>query len=194
MNFLGHLYFSNNDPQLMYANLLGDSVKGKDYSHLPQKIQDGVKLHRIIDHYIDTHPVVLELLRELYEVLPKISGIAVDLYFDHLLARNWSSFHEKSLKEFVEDFYAIEFETPKQYSYQFDFMIGKMKEFNWLYEYRNHSGLTQACSGLSRRISFENALAKAPEIFIEREESIKLAFNKFMCDAIPFFESYFKGN
>lgn len=194
MNFLGHLFFSNNDPQLMYANLLGDSVKGKDYSHLPQKIQDGVKLHRTIDDYIDTHPVVLELLRELYEPLPKISGIAVDLYFDHLLARNWSSFHNQDLKEFVQDFYAIEFETPEQYSDRFDFMIGKMKEFDWLYEYRNHSGLTQACSGLSRRISFQNALAKAPDIFLEREESIELAFNKFMSDAVPFFESYFKEN
>ncbi|MEJ6599444.1 MAG: ACP phosphodiesterase [Crocinitomicaceae bacterium] len=194
MNFLGHLFFSNNDPQLMHANLLGDSVKGKDYSHLPQKIQDGVKLHRTIDNYIDTHPVVLELLRELYKPLPKISGVAVDLYFDHLLARNWSSFHEKSLKEFVKDFYAIEFKTPEQYSYRFDFMIGKMKEFDWLYEYRNHSGLTQACLGLSRRISFENVLAKAPEIFLECEESIELAFNRFMSDAIPFFESYFKEN
>ncbi|NRA10342.1 MAG: DUF479 domain-containing protein [Crocinitomicaceae bacterium] len=194
MNFLGHLYFSNNDPQLMYANLLGDNIKGKDYSHLPRKIQDGVKLHRTIDNYIDTHPVVLELLRELYNPLPKISAIAVDLYFDHLLARNWSKFHNQDLKQFVEDFYAIEFETPEQYSYPFEFMIGKMKEFDWLYEYRNHSGLTQACSGLSLRISFENALGKAPDIFLERKESIELAFNKFMSDAIPYFESYFKNN
>ena len=98
------------------------------------------------------------------------------------------------MKEFVDDFYAIKFETPKQYSYRFDFMINKMKEFDWLYEYRNHSGLTQACSGLSRRISFKNALVNAPEIFLEREESIELAFNKFMSDAIPFFERYFKKN
>ena len=33
----------------------------------------------------DNHPEVKYLLRNLYPYLPKISGIAIDLYFDHLL-------------------------------------------------------------------------------------------------------------
>ena len=194
MNFLGHIYFSNNDPQLMCANLFGDYVKGKNYSHFPKKIQEGIKLHRTIDDYIDTHPIVLDLLHELYEPLPKIAGIAVDLYFDHLLAKNWSSFHDINLYDFVQDFYSIKIENGDYYSEEFYFMLGKMKEFNWLYEYRKHSGLTKACTGLSRRISFENALAKAPDVFLEKEQSIELAFNKFMSEATPYFNSYFKNN
>lgn len=194
MNFLGHLYFSNNDPQLMYSNLLGDYIKGKDYSNLPQHLQDGVKLHRTIDNFIDTHPVVKELLHELYEPLPKISGIAVDLFFDHLLARNWDSFHNVNLKDFVQNFYAVEIVDSEYYPAEFKFMISKMKEFDWLYEYRNHSGLVYACSGLSKRISFENRLAFAPDVFLEKEKSIELAFNNFMADAIPYFENYFKEN
>jgi acyl carrier protein phosphodiesterase len=93
MNFLGHLYFSNNDFELMQANLFGDFVKGKDYTHLPLKLQEGVTLHRKIDHYIDHHPAVLDLVHLLHDDLPKVAAIAVDIYFDHLLAKNWSKFH-----------------------------------------------------------------------------------------------------
>ena len=178
----------------MYANLMGDYVKWKDYTHLPLKMQQGVKLHRTIDNFIDTHPIVKDLLHELYEPLPKISGIAVDLYFDHLLAKNWSSFHQQGLNEFTQDFYAVKRDNLEFYSTNFNFMLDKMKELNWLYEYKNHSGLTQACSGLSRRISFDNKLAEAPRVFLDKEESITLAFNNFMSEAIPYFEKYFRGN
>lgn len=176
----------------MYANLMGDYVKGKDYTHLPKRLQEGVKLHRTIDNFIDTHPIVLELLRELYEPLPKISAIAVDLYFDHLLAKNWDSFHNQNLKEFTQDFYNVLPDYQEHHPEHFKFMLAKMKELDWLYEYRNHSGLTYACSGLSKRISFENKLASAPAVFLEKKESITLAFNSFMSEAIPYFENYFK--
>jgi acyl carrier protein phosphodiesterase len=194
MNFLGHLYFSNGDVQLMHANLLGDFIKGKDLSRFPEIIRRGVKLHRTIDNYIDTHPLVKELLHELHEPLPKISGIAVDLYFDHLLAKNWSAYHSQDLYQFVQDFYHSTSEHAEHQSVEYNFMISKMKELDWLYNYRTHEGLTYACKGLSRRISFENSLGLAPDVYLEKEEVITLAFNKFMAEAIPYFEDYFKNN
>ena len=81
MNYLGHLFFSNNDLELMYANIYGDFIKGSKLSHHPKIIQKGVKLHRSIDSYIDNHPKVLNLKKTLTKDLPKISGIAIDLYF-----------------------------------------------------------------------------------------------------------------
>ena len=178
----------------MYTNLLGDYIKGSDYSKYSEKTQEGIKLHRTIDNYIDTHPIVKNLLHELYEPLPKISGIAVDLYFDHLLARNWNQYHDASLFDFVQKFYAIKPEHSEDHTAHFNFMIDKMKEMDWLYAYRKHEGLVYACTGLSKRISFENALAKAPEIFLEKEASIELAFKQFMQEAIPHFKDYFKNN
>lgn len=194
MNFLGHLYFSNGDVQLMHANLLGDYIKGSNLSAYPEIIQKGVKLHRTIDNYIDTHPIIRELLHELHGPLPKISGIAIDLYFDHLLARNWRKYHDQDLKEFVKLFYASSANHMTFETREYQFMMDKMKEFDWLYNYRTHEGLTYACTGLSKRISFENSLWKAPDVFIEKEELITLTFNKFMKEAIPFFENYFKKN
>ncbi len=85
MNFLGHLYFSDNKQELMLNNLFGDFVKGKDISRYPIEIQQGITLHRKIDNFIDRHPLVLELSHKLFADLPKVSAIAIDLFFDHLL-------------------------------------------------------------------------------------------------------------
>ena len=79
MNFLGHLYFSNNNLDLMVANLFGDFCKGKSYLSYPIETQRGVLLHREIDSYIDNHAEVLAIRKELYASLPKVSGIAIDL-------------------------------------------------------------------------------------------------------------------
>jgi acyl carrier protein phosphodiesterase len=183
MNFLGHLYFSNDDTFLMKANLYGDFIKGKDISHLPEKIQEGVRLHRKIDDYIDTHPAVIELLHKLYEHLPKVSGIAVDLYFDHLLAKNWKLFHKKDFEVFIYDFYATIDDSIELFSKDFHFMLTKMKEINWLYSYQFMYGLEKSSEGVSSRISFPNNLSKAPEIFLKLETEITNAFHIYMEDA-----------
>lgn len=190
MNFLGHLYFSNNEPQLMVANLFGDFVKGRDLSKYPSLIQKGIILHREIDSYIDQHPTVLNLMHQLYETLPKISGIAVDLYFDHILAKKWNDYHTTNLDDFIQNFYNTEIDFPEYYTEEFLFMISKMKEMNWLHYYQFQEGLVKACDGLSRRISFENKLKEAPIVFQTKQKIIEECFELFMDDAIPHFKDF----
>jgi len=194
MNFLGHLYFSNNDLDLMYANLQGDYIKGKDLSHLPEIVQRGSYLHRTIDNYVDTHPSVIELLHMLYPHLPRISGIAVDLYFDHILARDWSKYHDKPLRLFIDEFYQHKPYFVDSFSPDFQFMLEKMKEYDWLYQYQYLSGLSRSSGGLSRRISFENNLHQAPQVFAMLQPEIETAFQKYMQSAQPFFEDYIRKN
>ena len=178
----------------MYSNLQGDYIKGKDLSHLPEIVQEGSHLHRTIDSYVDTHPAVKDVLHQLYPHLPKISGIAIDLYFDHLLARDWAKFHPKPLREFIDEFYQYEPKFKDSFSKQYQFMLDKMKEMDWLYQYQYVRGLSSACTGLSQRISFENNLHQAPHVFSMLQTEIESAFNIYMESANPFFEDYFKKN
>ncbi len=183
MNFLGHLYFSRNDTELMAANLLGDFIKGKDLSSYSKTTQRGIFLHRSIDSYIDHHPAVLDLLHTLYKPLPKVAGVAVDLYFDHLLAKNWSDFHEMPFETFIQNFYkSIDFKNP-DFTPDFRFMLTKMMEKNWLFQYQYTYGLQRACMGVSGRISFKNELIHGAEVFETLEKEIKLAFQMYMSDA-----------
>lgn len=190
MNYLGHLFFSNDDIELMYANIYGDFVKGSQLDHHPEIIQKGVKLHRTIDSFIDNHPQVLQLKRTLSKSLPRISGIAIDLYFDHILASNWSNFHPHQLEKFTQIFHQHNFNRLQYSDPKFLFLMDKMKEDNWLRNYQFHEGLDFACKGLSRRISFSNQLYHAPEIFTTFRPKIEQTFYDFMLDAIPFFKNY----
>ena len=183
MNFLGHLYFSNNDFELMYYNLFGDYVKGSDLSRFPDKVQTGLRLHREIDDYIDHHPVVIELLHMLYPSLPKISGIAVDLYFDHLLAKNWMNYHNEPFEEYLSEFYQTVPREKEFFSDDFNFLLSKMIPGRWINQYYDFEGLTIVCQRLSARVPFENVLYQAPEVYFELENEITNAFRLYMTDA-----------
>jgi len=149
-------------------------------------------LHREIDHYVDHHPVVLEMIHELYRPLPKIAGIAIDLIFDHILAKNWSDYHDQPLSEFVQNFYSTAPLHREEYSSEYLFVFEKMRERNWLEQYQYMHGLTKACEGVSRRISFPNKLGEAPLIYEQLSEKIEKTFITFMEDAIPHHESFLR--
>ena len=194
MNYLGHIYFSNNDLKLAKANLFGDSVKGKDYSHFPEIIQQGIKLHRSIDNYIDHHPKVLELIRELRPELPKVSGIAIDLFFDHLLAKHWSNWHSQPLKEFLHTVHTeLEQLDRNFYPADFNLFIRRLCEMKWMNHYAYTEGLDKMCNGVGRRLSFDNALKNGLNVFLRHEQTIENTFNEYMRDANEYFLTYHLG-
>jgi len=188
MNFLGHLYFSENNLELMYANLFGDNVKGRNLEHFPEIVQKGIKLHRSIDNYIDHHPKVLDLMHQLYPELPKVTGIAIDLFFDYLLATNWDNYHPKSYDRFLEEFYTYNPTHWDDYSFEFQEFITKMRTFKWMNYYTKFEGLEKSCEGVSHRLSFPNELKNAPIIYLKHEKIITNCFKEYMIEACTFFK------
>jgi acyl carrier protein phosphodiesterase len=189
MNFLGHIYFSNNNIELMYANLYGDHVKGSDYSRFPEIVQNGIRLHRSIDNYIDHHPVVIELMHKLYPELPKVTGIAIDLFFDHLLAIHWKEYHSEGYFSFLNRFYTYTPQNWDSYSPAFQRLIIAMKEKKWMNYYPAFEGLVKASQGLASRITFPNKLSEASTVFLSRREEIEKCFHSFMIDAKSYFDA-----
>lgn len=196
MNYLGHLFFSKDEPSLMLANLYGDFVKGKDYTYLPEDVQRGVLLHRQIDDYVDHHPKVTELRLMLYKDLPKIAGIAIDLYFDHLLAKQWKFYHNKNLFDYIDSFlsYAL---NPNHLTYKekgfaypqsFIHLLRIINEKNIIKRYVEIEGLAFASTGLSKRLSFPNNLFEAVAVFHQHEKEISATFDDYMTDAIKKFK------
>ena len=183
MNFLGHLYFSGNDKELMLANLFGDFARGSKHKHLPEVIQQGIKLHRKIDFYIDNHPLVKELKFELMSDLPKVGPIAVDLFFDHLLARNWTQFHSTEYTSFLNEFYEHETDYHSHYPAAFLDFMNKLRTHQWMNHYHTKYGLMKSCEGVAKRISFETKLPTAHLVFNQMETEIESTFHGFMEDA-----------
>lgn len=183
MNFLGHLYFSDNDLDLMIANLFGDSVKGNKYLNYSSKIQQGVLLHRKIDFYIDNHYLVKELRLELYKELPKVAGVAIGLYFDHLLASQWKNYHKKPFELFLNEFYLHRSAYENEFDSVFQLFLKRLRDNKWINHYPSQYGLEKVCEGVSKRISFKNKLAEAPQVFLKNKNQIEKVFHQFMRDA-----------
>ena len=70
---------------------MGDFVKGSDYENYPIEIKNGILLHRQIDSFTDAHPIVLKSKKRLHTHYGHYSGIVVDIFYDHFLAKNWDS-------------------------------------------------------------------------------------------------------
>lgn len=189
MNFLGHIYFSGNDPELMHSNLFGDFVKGSDLSSFHPEVQKGIRLHRKIDDYIDHHLEVKLLTRQLSPSLPKVAAIAVDIYFDHFLSKHWHHFHPESLDSFLDKFYTYRINEKQYPNEQFLHMIFRLKRGRWISGYLSLDGVEAACFGVSRRISFPNALINGRMVLENNYTAVEATFFIYMKDAIDYFRT-----
>jgi len=151
MNFLAHAYLSGDDNKVMIGNFIADAVKGNSYTKFPESIQKGIFLHRFIDDYTDNHQVFKSSKKRLQAKYDKFSGVIVDIYYDHFLARNWSKYNNTPLKEFVSDAYSTLidhfFLLPARSKRILPFMVSQ----NWLVGYANFKDLRRVFQGMSIR-------------------------------------------
>jgi acyl carrier protein phosphodiesterase len=107
MNFLAHLYLSADDPEAMVGNLVADFIKGPAIDLLPPGVQAGVRQHRAVDGFTDRHPVVSRSIARIGKSWGWFSGIIIDVYYDHILARDWEQYAEVPLRAFVDHAHAV---------------------------------------------------------------------------------------
>ncbi len=106
MNHLAHFVLAPDDDQARAGTWLGDFVRGSDLSAWPPAIEQAIRLHRRIDSFTDTHALMLDARRSLPAPLRRYAGILLDVYFDHLLIRDWPRWHGVPLKEYCNSVHA----------------------------------------------------------------------------------------
>jgi acyl carrier protein phosphodiesterase len=182
MNYLAHLYLSNNNPNLMVGNFIADHVKGSAIESFSPEIIDGIKLHRMIDDFTDHHPVVELSKARLRPHFRKYATVIVDVFYDHYLAKNWSTYHHQSLMNFADDAYKLlndhEPILPERTKYMLSYMVPQ----NWLYNYREVEGIERALKGLSRRTKFESGMENSPQYLVEHYADFEREFAQFFAE------------
>lgn len=151
MNYLAHIYLSGNNQPLKIGNFVADSVKGKKLLTYPDQIQKGIILHRAIDTYTDTHPVVKTSVHRLFPFYSHYSAVIVDILYDHFLAANWSKYSDIPLEKYVADFYELLNQNykvlPKQVQQFLPFMIRD----NWIFNYATVDGIGKILFQMDQR-------------------------------------------
>ncbi len=171
----------------MHANLFGDFVKGTKLDIYSPFVKEGIILHRAIDTFIGQHETVRKLSRELSADLPKVASVAIDLYFDHFLAKNWHLYHPTPLAIYLDSFYNYVVDPSDFPNDSFLLMLSRLKSDRWISYYRDIEGIGKACVGVSNRISFPNALMNGEDVLVKHYSNIEAAFHLFMKDAIAAF-------
>jgi len=144
MNFLAHLYLSGSNIDIRLGNFIGDHVKGKQILAYPPGVQTGIKLHRTIDQVTDRHEAWKSCREKLRPSYGRWSGVATDVMFDYILAKEWSTYSNRPLKGFTRTFY---FQMLQRYHMLPPAVRGFlpfMIQSNRLYSYSTDEGVTRA--------------------------------------------------
>lgn len=158
MNYLAHLHLGGQRPGQLLGSLYGDFVKGLLQGRWPADIEAGIRLHRQIDVYTDSHPVVLQAKQRFPSERRRYAGILVDLFFDHCLAAHWDDYAEVPLQQFTARVYQVlrdEAELPGKLAQ----IAPRMAAQDWLGSYREFAVMEQVIAGMSRRLSRPEGLA-----------------------------------
>ena len=181
MNFLAHAFLSFDNPEILTGNMIGDFVKGRDYTHLPSEIQKGVQLHRKIDHFTDKHDVFKKSVYRISDTHGKYRFVITDVFYDHFLAENWKTYHKLELKQFTGNTYSTLHNFENHLPEKFKFALGHMEKNDWMYNYQFIDKLEMFVKGISNRSKYG----------INLETSIvdlKSDYNYFKDDFSIFFE------
>ncbi|MGB5404519.1 ACP phosphodiesterase [Robiginitalea sp.] len=181
MNYLAHIYLSFGDPQLSLGNFIADRVRGKDYLNYPKRVQQGILLHRAIDTFTDSHTIPRVSSKRLHPRYHHYSGVIVDIYYDHFLARLWAEYSEVPLEDYTHNFYTLLKDNLDWLPRAIQHMSAYMIADNWLLNYRELEGLERVFQGMNRRTSMKSGMDTAVE-------ELELHYSDFEAEFRPFFE------
>ena len=165
-------------------------MKGRKFNDFEKDIQKGILIHREIDRYTDTHKVVHRSKSVLTEKYRHYSGVIVDIFYDHILAKNWNDYSKKPLLDYTLDVYGILEANHEILPYRVQQMLKYMIPGNWLYNYRSIEGIGQVLSGMSRRTKFESGMENAVNELEEFFDEFENDFRIFFPDLINFVDSF----
>ncbi|MDT0689778.1 acyl carrier protein phosphodiesterase [Salegentibacter sp. F188] len=186
MNYLAHIYLSGNDDNLKIGNFIADSIKGKNFLKFPEPIQKGVVLHRAIDQYTDTHPVVKKSVTRLFSRYSHYSRVIVDILYDHFLAVNWKNYSQTPLEEYTEEFYDLLRENKSDLPKAVQKFMPYMFRDNWLLSYASIDGITKILYQMNHRTKGKSNMDLAVEELEMFYDEFQDEFTEFFADLINF--------
>lgn len=160
MNYLAHLHLGGDAPAQLLGSLYGDFVKGRLQGQYSPQIEAAIQLHRSIDRFTDSHPLVGQALSRFTLTRRRYAGIVLDVFFDHCLARDWALYADQPLERFTSQVYQVLAAEP-QLPGRLAQIAPSMATDDWLGSYREFAVMEHVLRGISRRLSQPRELDQA---------------------------------
>lgn len=186
MNFLAHLYLSQNNANIMIGNFIADHIRGNNYEGFSAEIQQGIFLHREIDTFTDAHPIVRKSKRRLHKRYRHYSGVIIDIFYDYFLAKNWANYSAIPLDIYANSIYAFFDEISVTLPVKSQNFIKYMIEYNILYNYQFKNGIQKVLNGMNQRTKGKSQMNLAIEDLSLFENELEEDFTFFFEDLLEF--------
>ena len=182
MNLLAHALLAGDDEDVRFGNVIGDFVRGAIDPSLPAGVREGIALHRLVDTYTDAHAEVVAARALLEPPHRRYAGILLDVWFDHLLARDWSRHAEGSLRAFSREVQALLLRRAADLPSSMHGFAAYLHRNDLPEAYRERAMIADVLRGLSQRLSRTNPLAHALPAIESRAAPIRRHFEAFFPD------------
>ena len=180
MNYLAHAWLSFHQPEITVGNIISDFIKGKKQYDFSAGIQEGIRLHRAIDEFTDSHPATKELKEFFRPEYRLYAGAFGDVVYDYFLANDKNEFPSASaLEDFSASVYAIIDERFQELPAGFQRLFPYMRSQDWLFNYREPWLIERSFHGLERRAIYLQESGIAFKIFSENIEVMRSCYMSF---------------
>jgi acyl carrier protein phosphodiesterase len=202
LNYLAHLHLAAKTQTSFSGNFLGDFVKGNPDGLYSEQIVEGIRLHRYVDGFTDKHPLVLAAKLLFPAVLRRYAPIALDMFWDHCLASQWSAYHSLPLSRFclcVEQKITDEIRLESaDLPERFLRVNGWVWEDKWLESYQKMDNIGYALQRMSTRSERMSPLADTTQVLIDNYVELTKVFDVLYDDVLNaskiFIAAYKKGD
>ncbi|MBV8547556.1 MAG: DUF479 domain-containing protein [Acidobacteria bacterium] len=185
MNYLAHLLLAKPNAESMIGNLAGDFVKGRIGDDVPPGIAAGIRHHRRVDAFTDSHPSVAAFRRVLIPEHGHYARVIADVFFDHFLAIDFTRYASEPLDEFLSRVYAAIDPHIDELPGRLRIVYPRMRDDGWLSSYRALEGIRLALGGISHRLSRRPQLATAVRFLQDtRRAELERFFHEFFPDVM----------
>ncbi len=186
MNFLAHIYLSGDNDLMKIGNFMADGIHGKHFDTFPMAIQKGIILHRSIDTFTDAHPVFRQSTKRLHANYHHYSGIIVDIFYDHFLAKNWSYYSDERLEDYSERFYQSLRDNYDDLTPKTQKMMPYLIEYNWLLSYQTIEGIESVLAKMDTRMKRDSIMRFSVAELRTYYSEFESEFTTFFEDLITF--------
>jgi acyl carrier protein phosphodiesterase len=181
MNHLAHALLADaGGAGFALGSAMGDFTHGRPDPAWPAARHAGLRFHRAIDGYTDAHPEVVAARRLFDPPLRRFAGIMLDVWFDHLLVREWDRLGpNESLGDFSQRWLALLDTHAADLPDSLRAFLAWMHAHGLPAAYGDHATLELVFHGLARRLSHPSPLGDALPVLHTLDRALQTHFDAF---------------